>query len=241
MTASSFRLYTLIAASAFALAVALPALAVDSPSPMADKPKAETPRRRPTPRPPRKRRRRRREKKSEQQFIDGYKAAHAMIYKRHDYTAGIDKLKSLGHDDNADVANLIGYSSRKLGRYDDSKLWYERALAADPDPRPHLVVLRHVARRAGQSAQGARLSRQGGIAVRHQVPRIHRAQGRDRRHPHVLIAASSATQTPGGACCRAFAIWRRVGLRQQPGRDSSSRRSPAASPGSPACRRSAVP
>ena len=33
---------------------------------------------------------------------------------------------------NADVANLIGYSSRKLGRYDDSKLWYERALAADP-------------------------------------------------------------------------------------------------------------
>ena len=46
--------------------------------------------------------------------------------------AGIEKLKSLGHDDNADVANLIGYSSRKLGRYDDSKLWYERALAADP-------------------------------------------------------------------------------------------------------------
>ena len=46
--------------------------------------------------------------------------------------AGIDKLKSLGHDDNADVANLIGYSSRKLGRYEDSKIWYERALAADP-------------------------------------------------------------------------------------------------------------
>jgi len=46
--------------------------------------------------------------------------------------AGIDKLKSLGHDDNPDVANLVGYSSRTLGRYDDSKLWYERALAADP-------------------------------------------------------------------------------------------------------------
>jgi len=72
------------------------------------------------------------EKQTEQQFIDGYKAAHAMIYQHHDYTAGIDKLKSLGHDDNPDVANLIGYSSRKLGRYEDSKTWYERALAADP-------------------------------------------------------------------------------------------------------------
>ena len=41
MAASPFRLYTLIAASAFALAVAMPAFAVDSPSPMADKPKAE--------------------------------------------------------------------------------------------------------------------------------------------------------------------------------------------------------
>ena len=28
---------------------------------------------------------------------------------------------------------LIGYASRKLGRYDESKLWYEKALAADPN------------------------------------------------------------------------------------------------------------
>ena len=129
MTASSFRMSVLIAASAFALAVTLPALAVDSPSPMADKPKAETTTKTQA---AKKKKATTKEKKSEQQFIDGYKAAHAMIYKRHDYTAGIDKLKSLGHDDNADVANLIGYSSRKLGRYEDSKLWYERALAADP-------------------------------------------------------------------------------------------------------------
>ena len=129
MTASSFRLCALIAASAFALTVALPARAVDSPSPMADKPKAETSTKTKA---AKKKKATTKEKKSEQQFIDGYKAAHAMIYKRHDYTAGIDKLKSLGHDDNADVANLIGYSSRKLGRYEDSKLWYERALAADP-------------------------------------------------------------------------------------------------------------
>jgi tetratricopeptide (TPR) repeat protein len=133
MKASSFRLYALIAASAFAFAVTLPALAVDSPSPMADKPKAETaPKADTTKAAKKKKAPKKDEKKSEQQFIDGYKSAHAMIYRRHDYTAGIDKLKSLGHDDNADVANLIGYSSRKLGRYEDSKLWYERALAADP-------------------------------------------------------------------------------------------------------------
>ena len=39
----------------------------------------------------------------------------------------------MGYDDNADVATLIGYASRKLGRYDDAKLWYDRALAADPN------------------------------------------------------------------------------------------------------------
>ena len=134
MTASSFRLCALIAASAFALTVALPARAVDSPSPMADKPKAETPAPKTDGKAAKKKKAssKKEEKKSEMQFIDGYKAAHAMIYKQHDYVAGIDKLKSLGHDDNADVANLIGYSSRKLGRYDDSKVWYERALASDP-------------------------------------------------------------------------------------------------------------
>jgi tetratricopeptide (TPR) repeat protein len=133
MTASSLRLYALIAASAFALA--LPARAVDSPSPMADKPKAETaaPKGKAAKTTSTKKKKPKKEdQKSEQQFIDGYKSAHAMIYKRHNYAAAIDKLKSLGHDDNADVANLIGYSSRKLGRYEDSKLWYEKALAADP-------------------------------------------------------------------------------------------------------------
>jgi tetratricopeptide (TPR) repeat protein len=120
---TSLRITALIAASAFGLAVAMPAFAVDSPSPTPDKPKTETS----APKAKKKK-----AKKSERQFIDGYKSAHTMIYRRHDYTAAIDKLKSLGHDDNADVANLIGYSSRKLGRYEDSKIWYERALAADP-------------------------------------------------------------------------------------------------------------
>jgi len=41
-------------------------------------------------------------------------------------------LKALGQDDRADVANLIGYSYRKLGDYKVSQIWYERALQADP-------------------------------------------------------------------------------------------------------------
>ena len=47
--------------------------------------------------------------------------------------AAITALRALDHDDNADVANLMGYASRKLGRYDDAKVWYERSLAADPN------------------------------------------------------------------------------------------------------------
>jgi len=66
-------------------------------------------------------------------FVAGYKAAYALIYDKADYEAGIAALRALDHDDNADVANLIGYASRKLGRYDDAKAWYERALAADPN------------------------------------------------------------------------------------------------------------
>ena len=73
------------------------------------------------------------QKKSEQQFIDGYKAAHAMIYRQHDYTGGFAKLRALGRDDHPDVANLLGFTSRKLGKYDDAKFWYEKALAANPN------------------------------------------------------------------------------------------------------------
>jgi len=66
-------------------------------------------------------------------FIAGYRAAYATIYDRNDYAAAIDQLKALGQDDRADVANLIGYSYRKLGDYKVSQIWYERALKADPD------------------------------------------------------------------------------------------------------------
>ena len=66
-------------------------------------------------------------------FTDGYRAAYATIYDRHDYAAAIEQLKALGRDDSAAVANLIGYSYRKLGDYKVSQIWYERALKADPN------------------------------------------------------------------------------------------------------------
>src|SRR6201984_3203864 len=66
-------------------------------------------------------------------FIEGYRSAYATIYDRHDYAGAIDQLKALGQDNRADVANLIGYSYRKLGDYKLSQVWYERALKADPN------------------------------------------------------------------------------------------------------------
>jgi tetratricopeptide (TPR) repeat protein len=69
-------------------------------------------------------------KKSE--FLDGYKRAYASIYEKHDYKVAISQLKALNQDTHPDVANLLGYSNRKLGNYDESKQWYETALKSDP-------------------------------------------------------------------------------------------------------------
>jgi tetratricopeptide (TPR) repeat protein len=66
-------------------------------------------------------------------FVAGYRAAYATIYDRNDYATAIGQLKALGQDERADVANLIGYSYRKLGDYKVSQIWYERALKADPN------------------------------------------------------------------------------------------------------------
>ncbi len=89
----------------------------------------------------RRRRRQARRKKSSEvhpgiedtAFAKGYRAAYATIYDRDDYAAAIAQLKALGRDDSAAVANLIGYSYRKLGDYKVSQIWYERALKADPN------------------------------------------------------------------------------------------------------------
>jgi len=65
-------------------------------------------------------------------FAAGYRSAYAAIYDRGEYASAIEQLKALHRDDAAPVANLIGYSYRKLGDYKVSQIWYERALKADP-------------------------------------------------------------------------------------------------------------
>ena len=62
-------------------------------------------------------------------------------------------------DDMLDVANYLGYTARKLG--DDEVLAATGTSALSPPirRRAHLAVLRHVARRAGQHAQGPGLPR----------------------------------------------------------------------------------
>jgi tetratricopeptide (TPR) repeat protein len=72
------------------------------------------------------------EKKSEQEFIDGYRAARALALEGK-YREAIAAFLALGHDDSAEVANYIGYANRKLGNYEAAKIWYEKALAADPN------------------------------------------------------------------------------------------------------------
>ena len=72
------------------------------------------------------------EKKKLDEFRDGYVRARALIMSGQ-YQDGIAAMRALGRDDHPEVANFIGYASRKLGRYDDSRFWYEKALAADPN------------------------------------------------------------------------------------------------------------
>ena len=72
------------------------------------------------------------EQLAQEKFLHDYRAARAMILEGN-YQGGIAAMHALGHDEHADVANYIGYAYRKLGDYDDSKVWYEKALATDPN------------------------------------------------------------------------------------------------------------
>ena len=72
------------------------------------------------------------DQKSEQEFRDGYRAAYAMVQSGK-YAEAFAAFKALDEDDHPDVANYLGYTARKLGDYQLSKYWYERALASDPN------------------------------------------------------------------------------------------------------------
>jgi tetratricopeptide (TPR) repeat protein len=99
-----------------------------SPPPAAPDSKARHTKRAPKQKPPRKQ-----TLFDDPAFARDYRAAYTTIYDRNDYNVAIDQLKALGHDDYPNVANLIGYSYRKLGDYKLSQVWYERALKADPN------------------------------------------------------------------------------------------------------------
>jgi len=72
------------------------------------------------------------QQRADAEFLRGYRAARQLILAG-DYKAGIAAMHALGRDEHPDVANYIGYSYRKMGDYADAKIWYEKALAADPD------------------------------------------------------------------------------------------------------------
>jgi tetratricopeptide (TPR) repeat protein len=71
------------------------------------------------------------DKQSEQQFRDGYRAAYGLV-QAGQYAEAFAAFKALDQDDHPDVANYLGYTARKMGNYELSKVWYERALEADP-------------------------------------------------------------------------------------------------------------
>jgi tetratricopeptide (TPR) repeat protein len=121
------RLGVLTAASLFALSVtAGAALAAGEPDPARNNPGPAA-----APKGTKDTKKKKNEKKSEQEFRDGYRAAYALVQVGK-YAEAFAAFKALDEDDHPDVANYLGYTARKLGNYDLSKVWYERALAADP-------------------------------------------------------------------------------------------------------------
>ncbi len=139
-------------------------------------------------------------------FANGYRTAYATIYDRNDYTAAIAQLKALGRDDNAAVANLIGYSYRKLGDYKVSQDLV-RACAEDRSRScQDLAILRAVAARTGQPRSGAISPEPDRSPGRHQQRGISltgRSAGKAARHrPRLLRSAATIqpAQSPGWSC-----------------------------------------
>jgi tetratricopeptide (TPR) repeat protein len=71
-------------------------------------------------------------RRSQNELRDGYLQARGLILGGQ-YKAGMSALRALDYDDSPDVANYLGYASRKLGDYEAAKYWYEKALASDPN------------------------------------------------------------------------------------------------------------
>ena len=106
-----------------------------------------------------------------------FQSAQALILAGN-YDAGIAAMKSLGYDDHPDIANMIGYAYNKLGRRDEARRWYTRALAADPN---HLGAL---------SSSGALYLVQGDVAkARAELARIQTVCGGTACREYQALAA----------------------------------------------------
>ncbi len=103
------------------VAVQPPAVAQPVPPPVAVQPPSPAVARQPGPAQPR---------------AAAFQAATALILAGK-YQDGIAAMKSLGYDNHPDVASLIGFANSKLGQLSEAQVWYNRALAADPN---HLVT-----------------------------------------------------------------------------------------------------
>jgi len=124
------RFGVLVVASLFALSLPLgAAFAAGEPDPPPRNP--PVPQQKPAPSNTTKDSKKKNQQKSEQEFRDGYRAAYALV-QAGDYKAAFAAFKALDAEDTPDVANYLGYTARKLGDYEASRTWYERALASDP-------------------------------------------------------------------------------------------------------------
>ena len=127
------RLGALAATVLFGLAVSLgPALAAGDPEPRTPPPPKSGATKGGNQTNKKSGQKKKKDQRSEQQFIEGYRAARALVLDGK-YEEGIAAFKALGHDDSAEVANYIGYANRKLGNYELAKVWYDKALAIDPN------------------------------------------------------------------------------------------------------------
>ena len=106
------------------------------------------------------------------------------------YEAAFAAFKDLDADDHPDVANYLGYTARKLGDYDLSKVWYERALAADPK---HVRTWQYYGMwhvEQGNMLKAADFLEKIDDLRQQGVQGIPGPQGRHGRHRHLLAAAS---------------------------------------------------
>ena len=85
-----------------------------------------------------------------------------------------------------DVANYLGYTARKLGDYELSKYWYERALATDPK---HVRTWQYYGMwqvEQGNMLKAADFLRRSGDLRRQDLQGIPGPQGRHGRHGQLL-------------------------------------------------------